>query len=106
MTEIIFHLSLFNKIHYRVKYKFGFAAFCFARVVIATSFVAMAVFKMYFVVSIFTIGYFNGVVNSFSSEIVNFNHLNNCNISEYFNSDNLKCYNCDPKKNLVPSVDS
>lgn len=74
-------------------------------VVIATNFVAIPVFKMYVVVSIITVS-FNVFVNSLFSEIVNFNHLHNCNISEYFNSDNLKCYNCDHKKNLVPSADS
>ena len=63
-------------------------------------------FKMFVAISVIIISYYNAVVVSFSSEIVHLNQLSNCNVSEYFNSDNLKCYNCDPRKNLVPSIDS
>lgn len=49
---------------------------------------------------------FKVFIEAFTSEVLIDQRPVNCNISEYFNTANLKCILCDQQKSLTPSFDS
>lgn len=59
-------------------------------------------------ISLFAL-FFLGLVHSgimYSSEIVSLHFESECNRSEYFSVDFIKCVYCDPSKSVVPSENS
>lgn len=59
-------------------------------------------------ISLFALFFFSLVRSGFmySSEIVSLHFESECNRSEYFSVDFIKCVYCDPSKSVVPSENS
>lgn len=59
-------------------------------------------------ISLFDLFFFSLIHSAFmySSEIVSLHFESECNRSEYFSVDFIKCVYCDPSKSVIPSKNS